>query len=512
MKGLIKRLGVGALIALTLCSCSANPPADTTAQTDPAEETTAADTTEEVIPLTTIDNGMMFNNSYYTNNLTDGTADPFILKHGDTYYLYCTGGSQYKVRTSKDLVHWTVQSTPILKLSDTGWAKEKGWAPEMYEYNGKFYFIFSAKGEKYHSIDIAVCDTPNGVFKTLNHGKPFFSPNFSVIDASLFFDDDGRIYFYYSKDCSTNIVNGKKTSQTWGVEVKPDFSGIIGEPILISTPEYDWELKSGNTLWNEGPVVFKQNGTYYLLYSANYYVSQYYSVGYATSDTPLRFFDKTKDSRILSGNGDTVTGPGHCNILRSPDGTEIYVVYHVHTVPPNTDKGRSLAIDRLVVREDGTLAVDGPSEVKRPLPSGANGYFHLNGGFTYVGSGEKAEFASKSDIKYLFDGIANSRLTDIYSLDEGGYVEIKTDKPENIVSVWVYPSSYEGYRPDSVDVIINGQYVIEGLKFRGDAGNPVVANLRYLPEGTLVESIKIVAHLADGNDYAAFSEIIMVTK
>ena len=496
------------VLALLMCSCSANTPAETTETPD----TTDPVVTEEVIELTEIDNGMPYTNSYYTNKLCDGTADPFILKHGDMYYLYCTGGSHYLVRKSRDLINWTKQDTPILRLSETGWAKEKGWAPEMYEYNGKFYFIFSATGEKYHSIDIAVCDTPDGKFKTLNHGKPFFSPDFSVIDASLFFDDDGRIYFYYSKDCSTNVVNGKKTSQTWGVEVKSDFSGIIGEPILISTPEYDWELKSGNTLWNEGPVVFKENSTYYLLYSANYYVSQYYSVGYATSDTPLRFFDKTKDSRILSGNGDTVTGPGHCNILRSPDGSEIYVVYHVHTVPPNTDKGRSLAIDKLIIREDGTLAVDGPSEVRRPVPSGVNGYYKVTSGFTYTGTGEKAEFPSKCGIDYLFDGDAMARMSNIYSVDEGGSVKITMDEPKSIASVYIYPSKYSKYCPDSCDVIINGKYIIKELKFRGDDGAPVNAALRYLPEGTAVESIEIVLHLKEGNSYAALAEIVMQTK
>lgn len=128
---------------------------------------------------------------------------------------------------------------------------------EMYEYNGKFYLIFSAQGYNgLHSIEIAVCDTPNGKFKPLGD-SPFYSPDFSVIDGSLFFDDDGRIYMYYSKDCSTNTVNGKRTSQTWGVEVKSDFSGTIGEHVLISTPEQAWELKSGSVLWNEGPVGFQ---------------------------------------------------------------------------------------------------------------------------------------------------------------------------------------------------------------------------------------------------------------
>ena len=98
----------------------------------------------------------------YENKILGGVADPFILEHRGTYYLYSTGGTQYHVRTSKDLGNWEKQSEPILRLSDTSWAVKNGWAPEVYKYNGKFYFIFSAQGENgIHSIDIAVCDTPN---------------------------------------------------------------------------------------------------------------------------------------------------------------------------------------------------------------------------------------------------------------------------------------------------------------------------------------------------------------
>ncbi|MBQ9133466.1 MAG: glycoside hydrolase family 43 protein [Clostridia bacterium] len=500
-----KRLMGALLLAALFTGC--------TGTEKPTDTQTTAVTTEEVPQLTEIENGTTIPGIFYTNKLTDGTADPFILEHDGTYYLYCTGGSKFSVRTSTDLVNWKTQSTPILSLSDLGWAKEKGWAPEVYEYNGKFYFIFSAMGYNgFHSIDIAVCDTPSGKFKPLKQGEPFFSPEFSVIDASLFFDDDGRVYMYYSKDNSTNYVNGKRTSQTWGVELKADLSGIIGEPVLISTPVQSWELKSGSVVWNEGPVVFKENGTYYLLYSANYYTTEHYSVGYATSDSPLKMFVKTKNCRILAGNGETVTGPGHCNILRSPDGTEIYIVYHVHTVPPTVEKGRSLAIDRLIIREDGTLAVDGPSETRRLLPSGLGGYYHLHDGFTYSATGEKAEFASKSKIENLFDGICKGGIDGSFSLDDGGTVEIRLDTPQDVAAVWIYPSVTADYQPAKVDVEINGTYVIKDRPFRGAVGNPATIYLDTLPEGTKVETVKVTVYLTEGLSYAALSEIALITR
>lgn len=487
---------------LLLAGCGTQNPTDTDG-TD--------DTQTPEAELVEIKNGVDRPGYYYENNLTDKAADPFILYADDTYYLYCTGGSRFSVRQTKYPNAWPSESKTILQLSSLGWAREKGWAPEVYAYEGKYYMIFSAQGyNDLHAIDIAVCDTPDGTFKPLS-STPFFAPAYSVIDGSLFFDDDGRIYMYYSKDNSTNTIGGKRTSQTYGIELEKDFSGVIGEPVLISTPEQEWELKSGSVVWNEGPVVFKENGVYYLLYSANYYVSEHYAVGYATSDTPLAKFEKPDNARILRGNGETVTGPGHCNILRSPDGSELYMVYHVHTVPPDTKNGRSLAIDRMVIRADGSIAVDGPSETRRPLPSGANGYRHVHDGFTATGEGEKAEFSSFSSVDFLFDGIAKTSFENIYSMDEGGSVTITLDTPTALTSLMLYAPSLAEYVPATVDVEINGKYILRGLAFSSRLGSPVTATLSGLPEGTAVETAKITVHLADGNEYAALSEIVMVT-
>lgn len=461
--------------------------------------------------LVEIKNGLALPGYYYENNLADNAADPFILYADGTYYLYCTGGSRFSVRQTDYLSIFPTESKVVLELSSLSWARDNGWAPEVYAHGGMYYMIFSARGNNdLYAIDIAVSNTPDGKFVPLST-KPFFAPDYSVIDASLFFDDDGRIYMYYSKDNSTNTVNGKRTSQTYGIEIKKDFSGVIGEPVLISTPEQNWELKSGSVLWNEGPVVFKENGIYYLLYSANYYVSEHYAVGYATSTVPLAKFEKPKNARILCGNGDTVTGPGHCNILRSPDGSELYMVYHVHTVPPDTKNGRSLALDRLVIRADGSLAVDGPSETRRPLPSGVNGYFHIQDGFTAIGEGEKAEFSSLSSVEALFDGIAKASFEGIYSMGEGGNVTITLDTPTALTALMIYAPTLEEYVPATVDVEINGSYILRGLKSSSLLGNPITATLSGLPEGTKVETVKITVHLAEGKNYAALSEIVMIT-
>ena len=129
-----KYLLITVLAALTFTACTGGK--------EPAS-TTSTTTTEEIPQMTEVKNGLSQTQSSYRNKLTDSAADPFILEHDGIYYLYSTGGKQFTVRTSTDLLTWQAQKQPILKLSsDLGWAEKNGWAPEMYEYNGKFYFIF----------------------------------------------------------------------------------------------------------------------------------------------------------------------------------------------------------------------------------------------------------------------------------------------------------------------------------------------------------------------------------
>ena len=84
-------------------------------------------------------------------------------------------------------------------------------------------------------------------------------------------------------------------SWVYGVEIKPDFSGVIGEPQLLLRPpvsmndrQAEWESSSVtsrevNRRWTEGSFIIKDKDTYYMMYSANFFGGQNYAVGYATS-------------------------------------------------------------------------------------------------------------------------------------------------------------------------------------------------------------------------------------
>ena len=323
-------------------------------------------------------------------------GDPFILKASDgKYYMTGTSGVRdgFKMLSSTDLVNWQDEGRIFQGNTDTSWCVANFWAPELYEHNSKFYLFYSADWRENPNNDLenfrvgyAVSDTPTGPYVDVLN-RPIYDPGYPIIDVNLYFEDD-RVFFYYSRVCYKNPVETELSAwareqgmfdeieESWiyGVELKPDFSGVIGEPVLLlrppvtmDDPQTEWESRSVtsgevNRRWTEGSFLFKQGDVYYMMYSANYFGGQYYAVGYATSDSPLGPFTKAPYNPVLEknvGKGGIVTGTGHNSITYAPDGKQMLCVYHGRTAPTGTQ--RVVFIDPMEVTKDGRLVVHGPT-------------------------------------------------------------------------------------------------------------------------------------------------------
>ena len=80
---------------------------------------------------------------------------------------------------------------------------------------------------------------------------------------------------------------------------------------------------------SEGPTVFKNNGLYYLVYSANDFRNPDYAVGYATSSSPLGPWRKAVNNPIISRSTTGHAGTGHGDIYFDDEGKMNYVL-HTH--------------------------------------------------------------------------------------------------------------------------------------------------------------------------------------
>jgi beta-xylosidase len=346
----------------------------------------------------------------YQNPLRVTFGDPYVLQTKGKYYMYGTGAGAkngFAAYSSTDLVTWKEEGQVFYASNRNGWSDSTAawdgayWAPEVYEHNGKFYMFYSAQWKHNPSkelenfrIGVAVANSPTGPFIDLAN-KPVFDPGYPVIDANVLFDKSGKMYLYYSRCCYKHSVESDvatwakqqgwydtiEESWVYGVELKPDFSGVIGEPVLQLRPpvkmddkQAEWESRSVtskevNRRWTEGSAIFKKGDTYYMMYSANYFGGKNYAVGYATSKSPLGPFKKAANNPVLQKNtekGGTVTGTGHNSVTYSPDGKEMFCVYHARTLATGDD--RVVFIDRMKILKDGTLVVDGPTTTPQTAP------------------------------------------------------------------------------------------------------------------------------------------------
>ncbi|MBE6607569.1 MAG: hypothetical protein E7633_03310 [Ruminococcaceae bacterium] len=285
-------------------------------------------------------------NNTYKNPVCEG-ADPFILLHDGTYYLYSTNSRDgYRVFTSDDMGTWTDRGY-CLKAEDV--KGDRGfWAPEITVRDGKFYMVYIAN----EHLGIAVADNPLGPFK--QEEKKWLN-EVNEIDGHFFVDDDGTTYLYFVRFDGGNVL--------WVAKMNDDLLSYDESTAkFLFRAEDEWELKDCSVV--EGPFVLKHNGKYYLTYSANHTRCEDYAIGCAISDSPMGPFKKVDYNPILKKN-DKVNGTGHHSFTTSKDGKELVCVYHSR--PGRiTNCPRETCIDRAeFVKDpnggDDILVIHGPT-------------------------------------------------------------------------------------------------------------------------------------------------------
>jgi len=272
----------------------------------------------------------------FPKSVVENIGDPFVLTASDgNYYMYGTSHIEqggYYVWKSSDLTTWEQVGRSFIN-PENSWVYKDFWAPEVTEHQGKFYMFYTAREVKRDilQIGLAVADSPIGPFiDTLQ--RPLLDVDYAVIDASVLVDDDGRIYMYYSRDCSVNVVDGLHRSDIYVVELDENFNQK-SDPIFLFAPTQIWETTpvEKGWMWNEGASVIKVNNTYYMTYSANPFWSFDYAIGVATSSSPTGSFEKYENNPVLTGSiTQKVSGTGHNSIFKSHDSKKTYIAYHIH--------------------------------------------------------------------------------------------------------------------------------------------------------------------------------------
>src|ERR1017187_7351548 len=180
--------------------------------------------------------------------------DPSICRVGDDYYLVNSSFEYFPgvpIFQSRDLVHWKQIGHVLTRKSqlnlDKMYASGGIFAPTLRWQDGTFYMITTTVGG-------SGARGGNFYVTATNAAGPWSDPVWldrDGIDPSLFFDDDGKVYF-------TRQVDGEH--------------GYSGQQILnLQTGQLEggrkelWRGTGG--VWPEGPHLYKIHGKYYLMIS-----------------------------------------------------------------------------------------------------------------------------------------------------------------------------------------------------------------------------------------------------
>ncbi len=252
-------------------------------------------------------------------------ADPTIFSENGTYYLTGTRNIKplgFTILKSKNLKTWTLSSSVpekmILKEGTNTYGSRGFWAPQILKENGQYYLTYTANEQ----LVLASSNEINGLY-TQDLIEPIDASE-KNIDSFIFKDDDGKYYLYHVRFNNGNYL--------WVAEFDMSTGKINQESLTLCFKETQpWET---SPVYNsdpimEGPTVWKMEGKYYMLYSANHFKSIDYGVGYAVSDSPFGPWKKSPTNPIIHRSTVGENGAGHGDMFFDKD-NKPYYVYHVH--------------------------------------------------------------------------------------------------------------------------------------------------------------------------------------
>ncbi|AZN40323.1 family 43 glycosylhydrolase [Paenibacillus albus] len=252
------------------------------------------------------DPAVIYDNGYYYNvedNNFPGRSNPTLrIWKADTLQGLYTEGDIRDIPLPTNLVNF--------------------WAPEIYHFNNKWYLTFSAEptdNSKERCTYVMESDTSD-VFGTYT----VKANNLQGIDWQIYHRADGTYW-----GLTADWHNGDSIKI---VEMANPYT-VSGSYVPIVTTTQAWEQQHNN--WVEGPFVFDRNGKIFMNYSSGGWDTDNYALGLMTftgtaSDRLDNASKWVKSSGPVFSSGSGYTGPGHNSIVKSPDGTEYWNVYHAH--------------------------------------------------------------------------------------------------------------------------------------------------------------------------------------
>jgi xylan 1,4-beta-xylosidase len=283
-------------------------------------------------------------------------ADPSICRAGDDYYLVNSSFEYFPgvpIFHSRDLVHWRQIGHCLTRPSQLPLEKMRAsagiYAPTIRYYDGTFYMVTTN-----------VWGTGNFYVTATDPAGPWSEPtplDREGIDPSLFFDDDGKVYY------TRHVGGGDGYVGTQELDLKT--GKLVGEMKNV------WGGTGG--VWAEGPHLYKINGRYYIMIAEGG-TSFNHKVTISRSDSPWGPFESCPHNPILTHAGQSdlpIQALGHADLVETPAGWWAICLGIRPQGGPFHHIGRETFLAPVAWSDDGwpTMGDKGRLELEMPAPS-----------------------------------------------------------------------------------------------------------------------------------------------
>ncbi len=301
-------------------------------------------------------------------------ADPFIVKDGQDYYLYCTQTDVYTpsfqfvrgpIFHSTDMVNWTYRGNVFSSYNPNWGTSGAGvWAPTVVKLGDKwnYYYSLSTANDSNPGIGVATSSTPYGPWE--HKGKLFFSNEIGVtnsIDPHVFVDD-GKVYMVfgsYGGLISLIELEQDGLALKGGVDYQKENKASLAGFETFAVENY------------EASFIMKKDGYYYLFLStgtccsgvkSSYHVVVARSKNVAgpyTDSLGRDMFHPNRGDKVVVPTRSSAMGVGHCAVMQD-EMNNYWLYYHGYNPGSSYENSRVLYCDPLFwSKETGMPSVNG---------------------------------------------------------------------------------------------------------------------------------------------------------
>lgn len=255
--------------------------------------------------------------NYYSNPILPGFyPDPSICRVEDDYYIVNSTFAYFPgvpIFHSKDLVNWRQIGNVFERPSqlELGNCEHSAgvFAPTLRYHNGIFYMITTLIG-----------GIGNCYVTATNPAGPWSDPirlDAPGIDPSLFFDEDGKVYYVGTMEKGKDESKYYGDNIVWLQELDIISGKLVGERFKL------WEGALIDCVWPEGPHLYKK-GDYYYLMIAEGGTGHNHAITIARSRCITGPYENNPCNPIVThrhlGRNYPITNVGHGDLVQIQDG------------------------------------------------------------------------------------------------------------------------------------------------------------------------------------------------